>query len=361
MFKRILVPLDGSRRAEQAIPLAARIAHSSGSSMVVMQAAWMPQGVAGALGPALFSPELFLRDQADIAAYLACLAASSPLKDLPTEREVADGEPAHAILAAAQAHQADLIVMTSHGRTGLARALLGSVAARVARASTIPVLIVRGGNTDMEKPLQEPLQGGRPVQILVALDGSSFAEAALSPAANLSTALSAPLPGALHLVRVLPLIETDAMTRVRKTQAIEEATAYLNQVTRRLRGIGEATSPLQVLSSVVVDASDIAGALAHVAASLEDEGVCALIALSTHGRKGWERLVAGSVTERVLAATRWPILVVHPPHQARIGEIGTVVAQEALPRWASARPSLLCWSRAASRARGWGPSCCTGS
>lgn len=265
MFKRILVPLDGSRRAEQAIPLAARIARATGSTIVLMQAVWMPQGITGSLEPAIWSPELFVRDQADIAAYLARLAASKTLKDLPTEREVADGEPAQAILAAAQAHRADLIVMSSHGRRGLARTFLGSVAARVARASTAPTLIMQTGDTEDENAWQEQ----RPVQILVALDGSALAEAALSPAANLSIALSAPLPGMLHLVRVLPFIETDTMTQARKTQAIEEAMAYLDRVTRRLRGSEDAASPLQVLSLVVVDATDIARALASEAASLE--------------------------------------------------------------------------------------------
>jgi nucleotide-binding universal stress UspA family protein len=329
MFKRILVPLDGSRRAEQAIPLAARIARATGSTIVLMQAVWMPQGITGSLEPAIWSPELFVRDQADIAAYLARLAASKTLKDLPTEREVADGEPAQAILAAAQAHRADLIVMSSHGRRGLARTFLGSVAARVARASTAPTLIMQTGDTEDENAWQEQ----RPVQILVALDGSALAEAALSPAANLSIALSAPLPGMLHLVRVLPFIETDTMTQARKTQAIEEAMAYLDRVTRRLRGSEDAASPLQVLSLVVVDATDIARALASEAASLEeDEEACALIALATHGRMGWERLVTGSVTERVLAATRAPVLVVHPPQSAHQGETRITMTREALPR-----------------------------
>lgn len=171
MFKRILVPLDGSRRAEQAIPLAACIARASGSPVVLMHAVWIPPAGAGASDVALIPPQIRALDQAEIAAYLARLAAATPLKDLSTEYEVADGMPAQTILATAQARQADLIVMTSHGCSGLARMLLGSVAARVARANTIPVLIARAGERDGESLSREPLPERRSVQILVALDG----------------------------------------------------------------------------------------------------------------------------------------------------------------------------------------------
>lgn len=129
--------------------------------------------------------------------------------------------------------------------------------------------------------------------------------------------LSAPLPGTLHLVRVLSLRETDVMTRASKERAIQAATSYLDEVAARLRGLEEAPGPLEVFSSVVEDATDSASALVHVTAQAsEDEGTDALIALATRGRTGWGRLVAGSVTERVLAATRWPVLVVHPERRA---------------------------------------------
>lgn len=153
---------------------------------------------------------------------------------------------------------------------------------------------------------------------MVALDGSALAEAALAPAATLSLALSAPLPGILHLVRVFPLSETDVMPQTSSARAIQEATAYLDQVAARVRSPEEAPSPLEVFSSVVEDATAIAGALVQVTArTSEDEEADVLLALATHGRTGWGRLVAGSVTERVLAATRWPVLVVHPERTSR--------------------------------------------
>ncbi len=331
MFQRILVPLDGSRRAEQALPLAARIARASGSTLVLMQAAWLPPLATGALEPAFISPDLFARDRADIAVYLARLALSEELKDLPTEREIADGEPALAILRAAQRHHADLIVMGSHGRTGLARVLLGSVAGRVAHESRVPVLMVRAATADPEKSPHEQPQAEHPVQVLVALDGSKQAETALSPAANLSVALSAPMPGTLHLVRVLPVAETEEMTLAQKEQASQEATAYLEQVSRRLRGTEEASSPLQVFSSVVLDAPDRAEALVHIAqAAEEDEGVHTLIVLAPHAHTGWQCLAPFSLTRRVLAATKLPVLVVPPPQSVHDRETSAAILQEAL-------------------------------
>jgi nucleotide-binding universal stress UspA family protein len=331
MFQRILVPLDGSRRAEQVLPLAARIARASGSTIVLMQASWMPPLASGALEPAFISPDLFARDRADIAVYLARLAVSEDLKDLPTQREVADGEPALAILRAAQRQQADLIIMSSHGRTGLPRALLGSVAERVAHESSIPVLIVRTGTAEVERGAHQPPLAERPIQVLVALDGSKQAETALSPAANLSVALSASLPGTLHLVRVLPQAQTDEMTPTQKEQASQQATAYLEQVSRRLRGTEEASSPLQVFSSVVLDAPDRADALVHLAQTAEaEEGAHTLIVLAPHERTGWQRLTAFSLTRRVLAATRLPVLIVHPPQSIHSRETRAAVPQEAL-------------------------------
>jgi nucleotide-binding universal stress UspA family protein len=319
MFTRILVPLDGSRRAEQAIPLAARIARASESSVVLMQAVWRPPVAAEVSDVALIPSPTATRDQTDITTYLARLAATAPLKDLSMEEEVADGEPAQAILATAQARQADLIVMASHGRGGLARVLLGSVAARVARMSSVPVLIVRAEDTDGERPRHKLPPEQRPVQVVVALDGSALAEAALAPAAALSLALSAPLPGILHLVRVFPLSEAEVMTRTSNARAIQEATAYLEQVAARLRSPEEMPGPLEVFSSVVEDATAIAGALVQVTArASEDEETDVLLALATHGRTGWGRLVAGSITERVLATTRWPVLVVHPERTSRL-------------------------------------------
>ena len=323
MFQRIIVPLDGSNRAEQAIPVAASIARVSGGSVVLLRVAPMPVDLAWQWQAPLIVPDVLAEERAVITEYLLHLASSEALKGVPTVREVADGVPAQTILAVARAQQADLIVMCSHGRTGITRRILGSVAQTIARQSTIPVLILREGAAGRSEPSH--LEDVHPVRVMVALDGSSLAEEALAPAVHLSIALSAPKQGEVHLVRVLPLSLTEEMTDIQRTQAITEATVYLETVEQRLRRAEGEAGQFQVISSVVIDASDIAGALTRVAQRSEEgeeeevdgSGVCDVIALATHGRGGWTRLVAGSITERVLEATRLPVLVVRPQQMER--------------------------------------------
>ncbi len=128
----------------------------------------------------------------------------------------------------------DLIVMCSHGRTGFKRWTLGSVAQKVARHSPLPVLLLRE-----RSPESIDLQADRThaLRALVALDGSSFAEAALMPAAHLITALASPGQGALHLAQVVNLppdgdkVDYEKPGSDMREQAMQEAANYLSTVT----------------------------------------------------------------------------------------------------------------------------------
>ena len=160
------------------------------------------------------------------------------------------------------------------------------------------------------------------MRVLVPLDGSSLAEEALVPAVHLSTALSAPLQGALHLTQVIRLpaeyeySQMDSVARARR-KALSEAHVYLRMVKQRLRSGDLAHLNPQISSSVAVN-KDVAQLLmcrAEHEESLEDvDGVkkCDVIALTTHGRCGLERWVRGSVTERLLGTTKLPLLIVRP-------------------------------------------------
>jgi nucleotide-binding universal stress UspA family protein len=218
------------------------------------------------------------------------------------------------ILAVARGSHANLIIMCSHGETGFTHWMLGSVSQHVARQSPVPVLILHegaGGPT-----LLHP-EGWRPARILVTLDGSAFAEAALAPAASLSAAISAPAQGQLHLARVLRLPYDVRGASPEVDKAIADAQEYLKRMEQQLSEGELASLNLQVTSSVSIDI-DIAGALIRLA----EEGAegengeqverCDAIAMATHGRGGLVRWVMGSVTERVLSATRLPLLIVRP-------------------------------------------------
>ena len=317
MFQRILVPLDGSSRAERALPVAARVARVSGGSILLLQVVSPPIDYGGGLAQAPFLTEQVIETELAVSSgYLDRVAKARELTGLETTTEVLFGLPAQDILAEAESQSVDLIIMCSHGRTGFTRWVLGSAAQKVVRHSPVPVFVLREG--EFVPPVSHA-DAARPTSVLVALDGSLLAEAALVPAANLVAALAAPGKGALHLMQVIKPLATTAdegFTTQLNEEAVERAKAYLMAMKERLQETLKGLN-LSITWSIALDA-DAADAITSTAEQEEQEGGaegftgCDLIAMSTHGRGGLERWVMGSVTERVLGATKLPLLVVRP-------------------------------------------------
>jgi nucleotide-binding universal stress UspA family protein len=143
MFKQIIVPIDGSDCAAQAVDVAAVLAKEQGATCTVCMVVDIAQ--AAALGFA--TPEIVsgwlktVHEQAETIVLDA--AAQLRAKGVPAKTEVVEGHPTDAILQVAKKQGGDIIVMGSHGRTGLRRLFLGSVAETVLRSADIPVLVVR--------------------------------------------------------------------------------------------------------------------------------------------------------------------------------------------------------------------------
>jgi nucleotide-binding universal stress UspA family protein len=322
MFKRILVPLDGSPRAERAIPVAARLARASSGSVVLLRAVnthvefWPSLVSEPSMAQTLVDPNV-----ADATKYLAGITTTSALDGIPTETVVLFGPAASTILSVSHSSHADLIVLCSHGYTGMTRWVLGSVAEKVARQAPIPVFVLRERGPVPAGPHSDPT---RPLRALVALDGSSHAKAAIEPAAQLIAALAAPAQGALHLTRVVKLVtpENEEKDPEGGEQLLHKAKRYLSSTVEHLREglVTRAVADLNVpvTWSVAVD-TDVASALIRVAENGEDAegagvfGGCDLIAMATHGYGGIQRWAIGSITERVLNATKLPLLIVRPP------------------------------------------------
>ena len=318
MFKRILVPLDGSSLAEHALPLAARLAKVSGGTITLLHVSSITMDYGPSLAqPFMYAESMLEENAAQARLYLDDIARSPVLKDIMVYKEATSGEVAQCILDFAQSDASDLIVICSHGRTGFKRWALGSIAQKVARYSTKPVLIVNSGYTTFPATT---MVSTHPISILVGLDGSSLAETVLLPAAQLSAALNAPENGTLHLLRVVELVqsirdEAPATINAINEQTIAEARTYLYLVEQRLQGGDFAQFHLTVSSSTTAS-YDTADTLVreaeqdeHCDDGTEQEG-CALIALATHGRGGLERWVMGSIAERVLGSTKLPMLIV---------------------------------------------------
>lgn len=321
MFKHILVPLDESERAEQVLPVAIRLARASGGTITLLEVIPPPTE----FGPYWGEPPLLVQraidtDLISAAGYLAQLARREIFTGVETETKTVCGPPASTICATAEEQEIDLIVMSSHGRTGLKRWALGSVAQKVARHSSVPVLVLREGC--LEK-LEPRTQAAPPLRALVALDGSQFAEAVITPAAELVAALAAPARGALHLVRIVNVssIHSEADRDVRE-QAIQEATIYLCTVVDEMGyGLAEKLG-LEVTWSVVAS-DDVADTFIDMAEHGEDTTErCNLIALTTHGRGGLQRWMMGSIAERVLEGAHLPVLIVRPQEQQKTDLLG---------------------------------------
>ncbi len=321
MFQRILVPLDGSKRAEQAIPVAAKIAREAGGSLVLLRAITALTNFTGySMESSIMAEDVITQNTVKAREYLASIAKSAALAGIPTTVEVPLGDAASAILPTASTLNVDMIVMCSHGDTGFKRWILGSVAQKIARHSTIPVLIL---HEHAGVPSALHPAGKRPVQIMVSLDGSPLAENVLLPAAYLSAALSAPSHGALHLVQVLRFHEIEVYSQNQpivqvKEQLIADTRAYLMSVEKRLLEDEEtAKLHLNITSSIILE-RDVAETLIGVAEAGEDDEQadsftgCDILAMATHGCGGPQRWLVGSITERVLSSTRLPMLIVRP-------------------------------------------------
>lgn len=315
MFQRIVLPLDGSRRAEAAIPVAARLARAARGTVILMRAIepLTPYGpyFSRASGPAS-SYSSQARD--DVSSYLNRVAVDTSLAGLSVTTRVTEGSAADSILSLSQAESADLIVMCAHGVTGPHHWKLGGVSQHVVRHALSPVLLLAEPTPGAKQDASND-QLAHVLRALIPLDGSIMAEAAIPPAIELMSEL-APDTGTLHLLGVVSPFTAEDL-KVSETQLVEQATAYLDRVAQQLRTTPTEHLRLTITSSVAVDA-DAAERIISVAEPEHEEGADAhtpgydIIVMATHGRTGVARWALGSITERVIQTARLPLLIVRP-------------------------------------------------
>jgi len=316
MFHHIIVPLDESLLAEQAIPIAAHIARASGGSLRFIHVVHDPIDYAWQYGEeALVSKNIVEADYSRMENYLKQITGRSDLQGIQVATEVLSGNPAQAILNASKANKADLIVICSHGYTGVKRWLLGSIARKLLHQSTIPTLLLHPTADGHATSIQANQDH---VRVMVPLDGSSFAEEALAPAAALSGMLSSSSQGTLHLASILPISKSDKPHSPEHEKSIKQAQGYLMALEQHLFP-AEGTEPQPYITTSITLNPDIAHALVELAESgkgAEQSGeqlpACDIIAIATHGRGALARWAIGSITERVLDTTRLPVLVIRP-------------------------------------------------
>lgn len=301
-FRSILVPLDGSPLAEQALPLAARIA---GAARGKLRLALVHQLLPAPLDPA--GAKLFvsfeLASRKWERGYLRAQQARLRGEGIGMSSSVTlTGKVGPALAQYVRELDLDLVVMATHGRGGLRRAWLGSVADYLVRHLEVPVVLVRPSEPGVAAP---PPTAGK--QILVPLDGSPLAEEVLQPAGALARAWSAELnlvqvvyPVLTVMDQALPLPSTYDSELTESCRGA--AQDYLDDIVGRLQGEGLRASGVAVVGWNAVDS------LLEIA---RPERV-SLIAIATHGRGGLQRLALGSVADKLIRAAEVPVLVHRP-------------------------------------------------
>jgi nucleotide-binding universal stress UspA family protein len=299
-FRSILLPLDGSPFAEHAVPWAAAIARKARARLrlaLVHQSP--PSPPVDQSGVRLYTKiELALRkSEREYLRRVAARIKAAGAMQLATV--TLSGPPAPALADYTREVGADLVVMTTHGRGGLHRAWLGSVADRLVRSLEVPVLLVRPGDAVTPEPRLD--------EILVPLDGSRRAEAALPAALGMATLFSA----RLALIQAVEPVVMMANVPVAFPQALdEELTAlrrreahdYLDGVAALIRESGVETHASAVLAG---------SAVAGIQAAAMSPGV-GMIALATQGHGGLRRLVLGSIADKLVRTVEVPVLVTRP-------------------------------------------------
>ncbi len=145
MTKRMLVPLDQSGAAESVIPLVNDIARGSGATVRLLNVAPVPGNRVSDEGRVIaYADQEMARLELEGLDYLRTLEMQ--LRDVPVECVVRFGDPVEEILLEADAHGADLIAVSTTGRSGVGRALLGSVAEQIFRKAEVPVVLFRAGS-----------------------------------------------------------------------------------------------------------------------------------------------------------------------------------------------------------------------
>lgn len=305
MDRSILIPLDGSQFAEHALPAAFALARRSGARLHVVRVHEPPMlPIASGESMVALDAEWLAAIQAEEEDYLRVVANRCMQETgLPVRTDFPQGPSANAIVGAARDSGDALIVMTTHGRGGLSRAWLGSVADAVVRRSGVPVLLIRPDVATVDAAAALELQ-----HILIPVDGSSLSEGIIDIAIELGK-----LTGATYtLLKVMPAfpvpmlplgvsvgIDSRAINEMRDT-----ARQYLEDLERRVRQ----RHGVEVETMLVEHQVPAVAILEHAEARGVD-----LIALATHGRGGWTRMALGSVADKVMRGAKVPVLLYRPP------------------------------------------------
>ena len=293
MFKRLIIPLDGSRLSEAVLPTAVYLAQKLQAEITLVH-------VIERNAPKQVHGEPHLSQPAEAEAYIAGVRRRLVPSGIPVEMHVhtvAIADVARSIVDHAKEFESDLVMMCTHGRSGLRKLLFGSIAQQVV-ALKVPVLLVRPGESG-----GAPIPTGKP--FMLPLDGTQIREAALPVAAALAQACGT----ALKLLMVVPTLDTlpetpsrillPATTQEMLALAYEDAGKYTAALITRLAGQG-----------IEVNAEIRRGDATEIIAKEAYRLGVDLIIMGTVARTGMDAFWSGSVAPKVSDRTHLPLLLI---------------------------------------------------
>ncbi|MGB2799901.1 MAG: universal stress protein [Dehalococcoidia bacterium] len=312
MYKRMLVPLDGSELAEVVFAYAKELAGRLSLDVTLLHVCSPTEQELAPMHRS-YTEHMAGIVKLQVEAIQKKVGIQPGSKEVETRGELAVGYPAEQILSYADENDIDLILMATHGRSGIRRWAIGSVADKVLRASKVPVWLVRAGIPEEVVYDEWPRR-----TILVPLDGSELAESVLPHVETLAKQRGAELVDVV-LLRVCdpPIISSDypeAIMPLSWEEHVEQQMAwckrasekYLAGVEKQLKDAG-----LKVRSEVLVGNPPLDNP-ANEIIDYANRNPFNLIVMATHGRSGISRWAYGSVAARVLLGVSSPLFLVRP-------------------------------------------------
>lgn len=271
-FEHILVPLDGSGIAEESLSVAQSISMTFGSDVTLMSVT--SENTRASIASSTDFDNIAEQDQ-----YLKQVAAQLITSGVPAHTQLCDGPVGEAIEVAARDEQ-DLIVMSTNGRSGVKRLFVGSVASQVINLSDTPILLLRPTGDWRSR-------GTGFKKLLVALDGSNYSEMVLP------------------YVRLIAQYFGSQVTLL-SVPVGHPSESYQNQIKQYLENVAAELREDGVQTSILVTGSGPARTIVRTSkANMVD-----LIMLATQGRGGFDKLMLGSVADRVIKNTPCPVFLV---------------------------------------------------
>ncbi|MCX6006729.1 MAG: universal stress protein [Chloroflexi bacterium] len=295
MYEKILLPLDGSELAEEALPYAEKLAGRLGSEIILTHVSELDTD------PHEDKHRSYLQKMVEVTKEGASTYHDKPGNGptIEVKSVILSGQPAEKIVEYAENENIGLIVMATHGQSGIQRWAIGSVADKVVRATTRPVILIRAKSARPDVRVKGILN-----KVLVPLDGSKEGEAIIPYIEELASRFKLKV----ILIQILPngydagylyIPLSEKQMESDRAHAID----YLNNIGARLKEKG-------IVVEEGLGIGSRSGNMAEQIIQFADEAQVEFLAMTTHGRSGVGRWAFGSVAERVLQSGNTPLLLV---------------------------------------------------